>query len=100
MTSGMSSRCRYCGDVAALSDDEACPRCTAAASCDRCGHPRTAHVGSFRDGRGCAHVWVEQPASLATGCGCAGFMPAQQDALDEELLLVVRAQPARIAHAS
>ncbi|HVV59062.1 MAG TPA: hypothetical protein VHC45_11935, partial [Gaiellaceae bacterium] len=55
--------------------------------------PRRAHVGTFRDGRGCSHVWVEG-ATLATGCTCAGFAPAGAESLDEELLLVAQARPA------
>jgi hypothetical protein len=85
----MSTLCRYCGDIAEAADGDACPRCAASPECDRCGHPRSAHVGTFRDGRGCAHVWVEEPATLTTGCACAGFAPAVSGSLDEDLLLVV-----------
>jgi hypothetical protein len=86
----MAHPCRYCGtrsdDLA--SADEACPQCAASPDCGRCGHPRSGHVGLLRDGRGCAHVWVEEPATLVTGCTCAGFV-AVAASLDEELMLVV-----------
>jgi hypothetical protein len=89
----MATRCRYCGTAAgpepALSDDDACSRCASSDACGRCGHPRTAHVGSFRDGRGCAHVWVEAPATLATGCECAGFAPVGVGSIEQDLLVAL-----------
>jgi hypothetical protein len=57
-------------------------------------------VGLLRDGRGCAHVWVEEQATLATGCGCAGFAPAGAGSLDEELLLVLDARHGDVARVS
>jgi hypothetical protein len=57
-------------------------------------------VGLLRDGRGCAHVWVAEPARLATGCGCAGFASVGAGSLDEELLLVVEPRPGDVARVS
>jgi hypothetical protein len=91
---GMTGRCRYCGELSddLASADDACPRCAPVSECGRCGHPRSAHVGLLRDGRTCAHVWVEQPAMLVTGCGCTGFAPARAGSLHEDLLLAVEAR--------
>jgi len=77
----MWERCRYCGStserlVVLEEDERACPTCAGSPLCDRCGHPRAAHVGVFTaSGRSCRHVWEEPQTGFRASCGCEGFVP-------------------------
>lgn len=78
----MQTTCRICGTTIATWEERSallgggCARCEGSPLCDRCGHPRREHYGTFGGSKsaGCKKKIYADDSLAVSRCGCEGHV--------------------------